>query len=127
MLKLVGLFSAKPGTTCEDARHYYEEHHAPLIMELFGAFLADYRRSYIDPASVLAPNRPNGAPAPPLNFDVVVEMWFDSTEMLQQSGAVATSPDVAKRIAEDEERFLDRESMVTFLVDEQPSPRKVCP
>lgn len=116
MVKLVGFFRAREGMSRAEFRRYYEDHHAHLIASLFGEFLTDYRRSYVQPSSVFAPN---AAPAPTvLDFDVVVEMWFGTVESFQRSTEVAARPEVAELIARDEEIFLDRTSMVNLLVDE---------
>lgn len=119
MVKLIGFFRARDGMSRDDSRRYYEEHHAPLITSLFGEFLTDYRRSYVQPDSVFAPNDPPGPIA--LDFDVVVEMWFGTAESFQRSAGVAARPEVADLIAADEEKFLDRASMVSFVVDERMS------
>ena len=109
MVKTVALIKRKPGLTHEEFVKHYEEVHAPLALEFFGA-LKKYVRNYL----VGLP----GEEEPP--FDCITEFWFEdlaaglATQELSQSEA-------AQALHEDEDRFMDRASVVSFLVEERSS------
>ena len=113
MVKLVALISAKPGLGLDEFATYYENHHVPLVRSLLPG-LGDYRRSYVtwDPSRILRDaQRPD--------FDVLTEVWFEDSEAFEQFKRAFAEPEVAKRIEEDEAKFMDRESIRIFIVDER--------
>lgn len=116
MIKLVALLSRKPGLSLEEFRAYYENHHAPLICEI-NRWMSDYRRSYINFATVSGGMTAAATSWQP-DFDAITEVWFKDRDTFEQARAALTSPANAARIAEDEGRFLDRERKRIFLVDE---------
>ncbi len=122
MLKMVALFRFKPGLSREDGIRYYETRHVPLICELLPGFFLDYRRSYLEPGSNFFPDHIEGAaPALPA-FDVMTELWMESRAKFDEMGAKMGDAEIGRRVAEDEANFLDRSSMVMFLVDERRTP-----
>ncbi len=119
MLKMVALFRFKPGVSREEGMRYYETRHVPLICELLPGFFLDYRRSYPEPGTMFFPAHMEGAPPPPPPFDVMTELWMESRETYKEMGAKMADPELGSRVAEDEAQFLDRSSMVMFLVEER--------
>ena len=119
MLKMVALFRFKPGLAREEGISYYETRHVPLICELLPGFFLDYRRSYPEPEAMFFPDHIEGAPPAPPSFDVITELWLESRAKFDEMGARMADPLLGARVAEDEARFLDRSSMVMFLVDER--------
>ncbi len=119
MLKMVALFRFKPGLTREDGIRYYETRHVPLICELMPGLFLDYRRSYLEPGTMFFPDHMEGAAPPPPSFDVMTELWMHSRAEYEAIGAKMANPEIGRRVAEDEAQFLDRSSMVMFLVDER--------
>lgn len=94
---------------------YYETQHAPLIASLFPE-IRDYRRNYlITEGAFIFP----AAAAP--DFDVVTQITFDDRSAYDRFIERASLPDIALRIAEDEENLFDREMTRMFLVDQRAS------
>ena len=119
MLKMVALFRFKPGLSREEGMRYYETRHVPLICELLPGFFLDYRRSYPELDAMFFPDHIDGAPPAPPAFDVMTELWLESRAKFDEMGARMADPALGARVAEDEAQFLDRSSMVMFLVDER--------
>jgi uncharacterized protein (TIGR02118 family) len=111
--KAMAVMAKKPGLTRAEFIDYYENHHVPLIKSMFGG-IAEYRRSYVDlTGAILA----EGV-APP-DFDVVTELWFKTRADYEAMLAGPGDEKVAKRVADDEEHFLDRSKTRFFIVDER--------
>ncbi len=122
MLKMVALFRFKPGLGRDEGMRYYETRHVPLICELLPGFFLDYRRNYAEPDAMFFPDHIDGAPPAAPAFDVITELWFESRAKFDEMGARMADPALGARVAEDEAQFLDRTSMVMFLVDERRTP-----
>ena len=76
--------------------------------------IVEYRRSYVDLTGAIL----SDGVAPP-DFDVVTELWFKDRAGYEAMLAGPGNPEVAKRVADDEERFLDRAKTRFFVVDER--------
>lgn len=118
-MKVIALFKRKSGTTFEEFRDYYETRHSVLSLELMPYF-SDYRRNYI--RHDLGPQRSSAEPpSSRLDFDVLTEISFashaDYDAMLHALG----DPAIRDRIVEDEARFIDRSSTLSYVVDEHVS------
>lgn len=113
--KSVALLRRRADLTREAFITYYEEHHAPLVLSLLPG-IVDYRRNYADFEGAFV-----SGGAAPFDFDVVTELWFADRDAYARAMAVATREDVAGRIAEDEENFLDRTGTRMFMVEERAS------
>lgn len=112
MIKAIALLKARAGLPHHDFVDYYETRHVPLIRGLLPEVL-DYRRNYLRfEGAVIS----EGASSP--DFDVITEMRFADRASFERMMALATRADVAQRIAEDEEHFLDRSRTRMFLVEE---------
>jgi uncharacterized protein (TIGR02118 family) len=96
---------------------YYEERHAPLIQSLLPG-IVEYRRNFTNFDGAYSSDG-----AAPFDFDVVTEIWFWDRAAYDEAMTIATQPDIAQRIAEDEANFLDRTGNRMFLVDERESAR----
>ena len=112
MIKSMTLIKRKPGLSREEFIQHYEEVHAPLALKHFPTFTR-YARNYV----ITLP----GAEEP--DFDCITEIWFDDIE-----GAMAVTEvlgdyntEIGRIFLDDEERFMDRGSRVSFLVDERVS------
>jgi len=112
MTKSIALLRRRADLSREAFIDYYERQHAPLILSLLPG-IVEYRRNFalFDGAYV----NPGAAP---FDFDVITELRFADYDAAM---AVATRPDVAGRIAADEENFLDRSATRMFLVEERVS------
>jgi uncharacterized protein (TIGR02118 family) len=91
----------------EFIRHY-EQVHVPLVLSHFLGLRGNVRNHVL----------PDGAPDLP--FDCVTEFWWDTREQFDRAVAHLQS-EAGRAIREDEERFIDRDRMVMFLVDERVS------
>jgi uncharacterized protein (TIGR02118 family) len=119
MIKMVALFKKKPGMSREDFIEYYETRHVPLILEVLPDTFKDYRRSYILFDQMFFPEHMEGTPPAPPQFDMMTELWMESREKFDEMNAAMSDPAIGDRVAKDEANFLDRSSMVMFLVDER--------
>lgn len=113
MFKCIALLKRKSGLSRDAFIDYYEARHAPLIRRLLPGIL-DYRRNYVDlGGAFLFPG------AAPIDFDVVTEIWLADRAAYDRFTAVAAQPDIAQRIAADEENLFDRSASRMFMVEEQ--------
>lgn len=110
MLKVVALMKRKAGLSRAELIDYYENRHVPLIRSLVPE-IRDYRRSYVD-TSVSVPF----AAVP--DFDVITEIWFDDQASYDRFLERCADPDIARRVAEDEENVFDRSATRLFAVEE---------
>jgi uncharacterized protein (TIGR02118 family) len=118
MIKMIALLSRKPGLSLDAFREYYETRHVPLIRSI-AATVLDYRRSYVEPGTILTGGI-SGEPGDPWlpEFDVITEVWFADQAAYDAARSAFARKDNAERIAADEERFLDRTRKRIFLVRE---------
>lgn len=105
MYKCIGLAKRKAGLSREQFIEYYETRHAPLIRRV-SPELRGYQRNYIDAES---------APGYPLDFDAVIELWFDDRASFDVFVARCAEPE----IAEDANNFFDMSAMRVFIVEER--------
>ena len=125
MVKMMLLLRRRPGMTREEFMAYYEERHAPLALEILPG-IVEYRRNFVNPNAMFSAGHIHGEKnAPPPDFDVVTEIWFNSLEDYQKVSAATRDPTVGQRLAADERNLFDTrpEAMVFFLVDERISPK----
>ncbi|WP_342244625.1 EthD domain-containing protein [Pseudomonas sp. OTU5201] len=109
MIKLILLVRRKESLSFDEFRSYYESTHAPLAAASLPR-LRKYCRNYLKAFP--------GQDAP--LFDCVTEFWFDDEQGLSETLKFAHSPE-GQVLAEDEERFMDRKSMRTYIADETPT------
>jgi uncharacterized protein (TIGR02118 family) len=112
MLKVVVLLKRKPGMSREDFVRYYESRHAVLATELVPGLL-DYRRTYVSgerPAFGAAPDS--------LDFDVITTLVFADRAAYEHAFHTLQRPEIARRIADDEEQLFDRSCIRSYLAEE---------
>ena len=107
MIKLMMLVPRRSDMDFEAFRDHYEKRHAPLAEKKLG-YLKRYVRNYLPPIE--------GQPTPPC--DCITELWFEDMEALRLQGEVSKD-DLELRA--DEDRFMDRSRVRTFIVEEQES------
>jgi uncharacterized protein (TIGR02118 family) len=112
MIKSMTLIKRKPGLSREEFIQHYEEVHAPLALKHFPTFVR-YARNYV----ITFPD------AEEPDFDCITEIWFDDIE-----GAMAVTEalgdyktEIGRIFLDDEEKFMDRGSKVSLLVNERVS------
>lgn len=108
MFKLIFLLTRKRGTSSEQFQDYYETTHRQFIMEMPN--VKNYVRRYLKPL----PSMPNNAP-----YDAITELWFEDEAAYRDAMKFALSPDFQKRVAEDEDMFLERSLTRALTVDER--------
>ena len=109
MIKAISFLRRKPGISSEEFCQHYEEMHVPLAMKHFP--FKRYARNYV------------GNDAEQLGFDCITEVWFETMEDCEAAAAFSASKDY-KVISDDEEKFMDRDRIVAFIVDERVTERK---
>jgi uncharacterized protein (TIGR02118 family) len=117
MLKLVLLLRRKPGLSRAAFRDYYENHHVPLALKHSGAYIRSYRRNYrvMEFARKGEELEPVGGDG---TLDCITEVCFEDQAALDAMFKALAEPRVKSEIAEDEARFLDRDSMRAFICEE---------
>jgi uncharacterized protein (TIGR02118 family) len=109
MVKAVALIKRKPGTSQEEFTQHYEQAHAPLALKHLPT-IKRYVRNHV----IHMPGTEG------LEFDCITELWFDSMEDAVKLMEFVQS-DAGQVIRDDEEKFLDQDKTVFFLVDEKVS------
>ncbi len=110
MVKAVSFIKRNPRISLEEFMEHYENTHVPLAMSHFP--FKRYVRNYI--------TAPPGLEA--FDFDCITEVWFETMEDCQ-AAAVFSVSEAYKVISDDEEKFMDRTSIVAFLVEERETLR----
>jgi len=106
MVKLITLLKRKPGTTREEFSKYWLHPHGDIILKTLPGV-----RKYVQNPAVIIGDRE-------YEYDGVAEGWFDDIDSLRNALRVMRS-EKGDVIREDEEKFLDRSKMVSFVVDER--------
>lgn len=113
MFKCMALLKRKPDISREAFIEYYETRHAPLIRHLLPG-IVDYRRNYVEMEGAFV--FPGAAP---IDFDVITEIWLADKAAYDRFTAAAAETEIARKIAEDEENFLDRPATRMLVVEER--------
>jgi hypothetical protein len=118
VLKSILLLKRKQGLTREEFLQYYERRHVPLVRTLLPS-IARYTRNYLDLTPVASGGTVGAElPGQPPDFDVITELWFEGPAQYEEFLNALADPEVARRLREDEESFLDRTTMRMFSVSE---------
>lgn len=119
MLKIIICMTRKPEMTREAFHAYWKDTHAKVVREVAGPL--GMRRNVHNRTTTTSLDeriRANRGAAPD-DFDGVAESWFDSLEALIAASSTDEGKRAAKRLAEDEERFIDFSRSRIFFVDEE--------
>lgn len=125
MKKIIMFIKRKPGLTLDEFKDYYESNHVTLALKLIPQ-IAEYRRSYIVPGEVYKPGHlanVNHAVEP--SFDVVTEISFKTEADYQKMVETLGEPKMGRILAEDEEKFVDRASIIMHIVEERRTPEEL--
>lgn len=112
MVKHILFVKRKPGISREEFSRYWREVHGPLVMdtpEINRHFL-----TYVQNHLVAGSDHPNAAQEDG-GFDGIAEITYARPEDRE---AMAREPLYRERVVPDEARFIDRERVVAYLVDE---------
>jgi len=117
VFKIVFLIKRKEGTTKEHFREYYERQHAELAKKYISHLLVKYTRSYITWASYNPTANPLGT-AVAFDYDVITEMWMKDRAAFEELQRIMSDPKINKLLADDEENYSDRRSILMITTDE---------
>ena len=130
---VVALIKRKPGITPEQFRAHYEDTHVPLLKSLVGpTFPLTHTRNYVtrsaQSTTTPAPGPGGGEdPYPPtmymgqpseVSYDSVTVMVWADKEAFDKFCEVFYREDVALKMQEDEQVFLDKSFRVVYAVEE---------
>jgi hypothetical protein len=120
MYKIVSLLKRKPGLTMDEFIEHYENVHSKIGERFMGKWVTHYSRRYLRP--IKHPLVNGTIHQSEADYDVIMELWFESREGFDEANS-SFSPDDLALIIDDEERFLDRSKMShLFTVEEHFSP-----
>ena len=109
MFQVLILLKRKPGLSMANFVDYYESRHAPLGFSYMPS-ARRYARRYLSSTDRGSTDEPE--------FDVVTEIWFDDRAAYDAAMAVLAQPEIAERIARDEENLFDRRRTRMLFVTE---------
>lgn len=115
MIKLMLMLVRKAGMSFEDFHDYYENRHVPLASS-FDQPLVRYRRNYVVGHTLGAPQ-----------YDCITEVWYDLDGKWSDYRDNIVAPEMAKIIALDEAKFLDRSAMRIMIIEEANSAPETLP
>jgi uncharacterized protein (TIGR02118 family) len=113
MVKHILFLKRKPGLSREEFSRYWRDVHGPLVMgmpEINRHFL-----SYVQNHLATGSDHPRAVSDGDEAFDGIAEITFAQPE---DRVAMTREPVYRERVVPDEERFIDRERVVAYLVDE---------
>ena len=118
MLKVMWLMKRKVGASLSDVISHYENKHSVLAIAIFEE--NDYKplkyvRKYFRPINDILPlvDTLSGS-----EFDLAMEMWFESREHFERMLEISSPEEVWKAIVEDEHRFLDPHKRAIYILEE---------
>jgi hypothetical protein len=121
--KIVVLIRRKIGLSQGEFRDYYEQRHVPLALGFIRPFLLDYRRTYLEGeagyADLVSGEDADAAAAGSFAYDCITEMWFRDAATLDAMFETLSRPEVRAALTEDENRFLDRDSVRVIRCEER--------
>jgi hypothetical protein len=112
MIKIVTTLKKKEGISTEDFRAYYEDHHRLIGEKYLAGYATRYVRRYLHSIPDTEGN------LSPLQFDVLLEIWFPDASAFMACSKRLNEPDVAREIVLDEERLFDRSERRSYTVEE---------
>jgi uncharacterized protein (TIGR02118 family) len=119
MLKIILCLKRRPEISREGFRRYWSEDHAQLIREVAGPMgMRRNVHNYTITTALDGPLRERRS-AEADDYDGVAESWFDSLEALIAAISTEEGRRAARRLAEDEARFIDFSRSRIFFADER--------
>jgi hypothetical protein len=122
MFKVMWLLRRKPGITLEQFRNHYEQSHARLAQKYFGDLLIAYKRNYkteawgggVPTAKSSEGNAGGGFGPIDWPYDCIAEWVMSDEAAFDEINRLFADPVIGKEFHDDEEHFLDRESVLLF-------------
>ena len=113
-VKVMLLMRRKPGLTAQQFMDYYEGNHAILASD--HVHFSDYRRNFVDhDTNIVARHLPIHSQP---EFDVITSCTYPDPQELARVNDALANTDMGNVFTEDEGRFLDRDAMELFFVEE---------
>jgi uncharacterized protein (TIGR02118 family) len=103
-IKLIVMMRKRPDISMDEFQTHYEVGHVPLALRTCRG-ISKYVRNYIHKDSDLYPTGHRA------EYDCITEVWFGTEEDLKNFKSDFAETENARRIAEDEERFVDTSSV----------------
>ena len=120
MVTMISLLKRKPGMSKEEFREYYEKGHAMMAKKYFGHLFADYRRHYVDRSR--GPRNPDESGVPTTHweesYDAITKIDFKDQADLDEFDRIASLPEVAADLRQDEAKFLERDAIRVSICEE---------
>jgi EthD domain len=122
MFKVLWLLRRKPGITHEQFRDHYENSHAILGQKYLGHLMVDYKRNYrTATAGGGVPTDPKGSAlashSGEWEYDCVTEWVMPNEAAFDEIMRLFADPVIGKVFHDDEENFLDRNSVFLIKCD----------
>lgn len=107
------LIKAREGMSREAFKDYYETVHVPLALHLF-PMIKKYKRNYVkDLKDVKHPESLSK-----MEFDVVTEIYFEGEAEYAAFLRRSADPDVSNVLRADRAKFIRKNAVFGFMVDE---------
>lgn len=118
MIKAVCLMRRRAGMSADEFRDYYESHHAKIGEAVFPGRAHKYVRRYLKP---FASEADFGHSAAPLQFDVIMEVWYNDDAKMAESFEILASERARAFAQADEVKLFDPDGVFVYFVDERES------
>jgi uncharacterized protein (TIGR02118 family) len=118
MLKVILCIQRRPGMTRAEFHAYWKDVHANVVKEVAAALGMRrnvHNRTMTTPLDAAIRQSRDASQE---DFDGVAESWFDSLDALIAATSTEAGKRAAKRLAEDEARFIDFSRSRVFFVEE---------
>jgi len=117
MIKFVYCVTRKADISQEEFNRHWLENHGPLVRSLAETLNAKrYVQSHTLTTEWDDMIRQSRAQGPP--YDGITEVWWDKIEDLLAALATPEGQEANRRLAEDENKFVDMEKSCVFLTEE---------
>ena len=120
MFKVMWLLKRKEGITHEQFRDHYESSHAKMAQKYFGDLMIEYKRNYkTEVWGGGVPTEPGGGTfvQSEWQYDCIAEWVTPSEEDFEHINRIFADPVIGKEFHDDEENFLDRDSVMLIKCD----------
>lgn len=112
MIKQLSVMKRRPGMTMEEFISRYESHHAKFGEKLF-AKAQRYVRRYVQPEK-----NPLTGVAVELDFDVIMEIWWDSRKDLEDAMKAIATSGLIEEIRDSGQKLFASQNNPAFTVTE---------
>ncbi|MEJ2410640.1 MAG: EthD domain-containing protein [Novosphingobium sp.] len=119
MIKMITLIKRHPRITHQEFADHWKNVHAPIAMNNpdIEKYIFRYTQNYLNSGSDVASQQFGGLalPAPPFDFDGIMEVWFESMDDLK---AMTSSPTYFNVLKPDEDSLVDKSKCLVYIVEE---------